>query len=92
MLQELQKLLYNFNFVLLILQGDSVLRDRVDGCLKAYGLIWHVVPVRDRSFFGVFSLHYQLGGWCLSPKFPRSSLRGGDTPLRKVVADWSSWR
>ncbi|KAK9310862.1 hypothetical protein V1524DRAFT_169772, partial [Lipomyces starkeyi] len=44
MLHELQKLLYNFNVVLLILQGDSVLRDRVDGCLKAYGLIWHVVP------------------------------------------------
>ncbi|KAK9329543.1 hypothetical protein V1520DRAFT_169671 [Lipomyces starkeyi] len=44
MLQELQKLLYNFNVVLLILQGDSVLRDRVDGCLKAYGLIWHVIP------------------------------------------------
>ncbi|KAK9342128.1 hypothetical protein V1522DRAFT_455056 [Lipomyces starkeyi] len=28
----------------LICLGDSVLRDRVDGCLKAGGLIWHVIP------------------------------------------------
>ena len=37
------ELLGVFNYVLIVLEGDGQLRERVNGTVKAYGLIWNVV-------------------------------------------------
>jgi hypothetical protein len=37
------KLLGKFNVVLRVLEGDGQTRERLDGLLTAYGLIWYVV-------------------------------------------------
>ena len=42
-LHKLHDLLRRFNEVLEVLEGDSQFRERVDGSIKAYGLIWNVL-------------------------------------------------
>jgi hypothetical protein len=43
LLEQMYKLLGKFNVVLRVLEGDGQTRERLDGSLRAYGLIWHVV-------------------------------------------------
>ena len=43
LLRKLHDLLHRFNEVLEVLEGDSQFRERVDGSIKAYGLIWNVL-------------------------------------------------
>ena len=42
LLGHMYNLLNKFNVVLKVLEGDGQIRERVDGSLKAYGLIWNV--------------------------------------------------
>ena len=43
LLEQMYKLLGKFNVVLRVFEGDGQTRERLDGSLRAYGLIWHVV-------------------------------------------------
>ena len=43
LLERICELLGVFNHVLIVLKGDGQLCERVDGTIKAYGLIWNVI-------------------------------------------------
>ena len=43
LLERMCELLGVFNHVLIVLEGDGQLRERVDRTVKAYGLIWNVI-------------------------------------------------
>ena len=43
LLERMCELLGVFNHVLIVLEGDGQLCERVNGTIKAYGLIWNVI-------------------------------------------------